>query len=190
MARGINIAESTQYKFNTITASKNKPVVFLSHKSEDKKFVEAIGEYLMNAGIDIYLDKNDFELQSAVAEENAEMITECIQEGIAKSDYILCFVSKKTKDSWWVPYEIGYGKKANKEIASLIKSDVEYIPDFLQIEKIIDSIEDINTYIKGITKQCYMPLMEQQYFSKDNKKEHIVIANKYHELSDYLKIKN
>lgn len=113
MSRGINIAESFQMD-NNLSSTNIKPVVFLSHKSEDKDFVESIGEYLMDAGIDIYLDKNDFKLQRAVENEDSEKITKCIHEGISKSDYILCFVSSKTVESWWVPYEIGYGRKSKK----------------------------------------------------------------------------
>ena len=187
MARGINIAENTQI-INKSFSSKQKPVVFLSHKSEDKAFVESIGEYLMKAGINIYLDKNDFKLQSAVSNEDPQKITECIQEGIAKSDYILCFVSNKTVNSWWVPYEIGYGKKSNKEIATLVREDVSYIPDFLKIEEIIDSIDDINMYIKKITANNKIPLLEQYWYQAESSQEHIVKSDKYHNLAKYLKI--
>lgn len=187
MYKGINIAENVQI-INDSFSKIRKPVVFLSHKSEDKDFVESIGEYLMKAGIDIYLDKNDFRLQRAVADEDAKKITECIHEGISKSDYILCFVSSKTVNSWWVPYEIGYGKKSNKEICTLIRQDVEYIPDFLQIEEIIDSIDDINLYIKKITSKYQLPLSEQYWFESEYPKEHIKKSNKYHNLSEYLKI--
>ncbi|MBN1064161.1 toll/interleukin-1 receptor domain-containing protein [Clostridium botulinum] len=189
MARGINIAESVQKSINNYTfASKEKPVVFLSHKSEDKDFVESIGEYLMKSGIDIYLDKRDFKLQSAVASDNAEEITECIQEGIAKSDYILCFVSRNTVKSWWVPYEIGYGKKANKEIATLVRDDVTYVPSYLEIEETIKSIEEINGYIKRITSKNSIPLQEQSWYEKETLNEHIVKADKYHSLAKYLNI--
>lgn len=187
MSRGINIAENVQ-NINKSFSSKQKPVVFLSHKSEDKDFVESIGEYLMKSGINIYLDKNDFKLQTAVAEEDPQKITECIQEGISKSDYILCFVSNKTVKSWWVPYEIGYGKKANKEISTLVREDVEYIPDFLQIEEIIDSIDDINQYIRKITSKNSMPLLEQAWYQTESLQNHITKSDKYHKLSKYLKI--
>lgn len=187
MARGINIAESVQKSYNNFSA-KNKPVVFLSHKSEDKEYVESIGEYLMKAGIDIYLDKNDFNLQRAVKTEDPNKITECIQEGISKSDYILCFVSRNTVQSWWVPYEIGYGKKANKGISTLIRKNVEYIPDFLKIEDSIDSIDDINAYIKKITSNHYMPLNEQYSWQFETAEEHIRKSYNTHELSKYLHV--
>ena len=186
MSRGINIAESFQMD-NNLSSTNIKPVVFLSHKSEDKDFVESIGEYLMDAGIDIYLDKNDFKLQRAVENEDSEKITKCIHEGISKSDYILCFVSNKTVESWWVPYEIGYGRKSQKKISTLVRKDVDYIPDYLQIEEIIDSIDDINSYIKNITASHYIALLEQQWFDS-GVKEHITKSSKYHVLYDYLKI--
>lgn len=186
MSKGINIAENVQIINNSFSTNR-KPVVFLSHKSEDKDFVESIAKYLMNAGIDIYLDKNDFKLQRAVDDEDAKKITECIHKGISKSDYILCFVSSKTVSSWWVPYEIGYGKKSGKKISTLVKQDVVYIPEFLEIEEIIDSIDDINLYIKKIASNYQIPLSEQYSFSTDVEKEHITKPYKYHVLSKYLK---
>lgn len=185
MSKGINIAESVQKRYST--ASLSKPVVFLSHKSEDKAFVESIGDYFINAGIDIYLDKNDFKLQHAVNANDPKRVTECIQEGISKSNYILCIASEKTVGSWWVPYEIGYGKKADKEIASLIKKDVKYIPDYLKIEEIIDGIPGLNNYIKRITIRHKMILTEKfdyQYTGND----YINKSSTSHALSKYLKL--
>lgn len=187
MSRGINIAESIQRSYGTFVASASKAVVFLSHKSEDKNFVEDIGNYFMNAGIDIYLDKNDFKLQHAVNINDPRRVTECIQEGISKSDYILCIASAKTVESWWVPYEIGYGKKANKEIASLIKKDVTYIPDYLKIEEIIDGIPGLNTYIKKITSR-HRIILSEKYDWQDATTDYINKSTSSHALSKYLKI--
>lgn len=188
VGRGINVAESVQKSFSTINAYQpKKPVVFLSHKSEDKQFVEAIGEYFMNAGIDIYLDKNDFKLQTAVSMNDPEKVTECIQEGISKSDYILCFVSANTVKSWWVPYEIGYGKKANKEIATLVRKDTTYIPDYLKIEEIIEDISEINQFITRITNKTEIYLTEK-YDWQEVRGEYIDKASNSHKLSKYLKV--
>lgn len=187
MSRGINIAESIQKSYETFTASVAKPVVFLSHKSEDKDFVESIGNYFMNAGIDIYLDKNDFKLQQAVNMNDSRRITECIQEGISKSDHILCIASEKTVGSWWVPYEIGYGKKANKGIASLLKKDIKYIPDYLQIEEIIDGIPGLNIFITRITTQRRMVLTEKYDFQA-SANDYINKSSTSHSLAKYLKL--
>lgn len=183
MVKGTNIAES----YSVRSFNNRKPVVFLSHKSEDKDFVEAIGNYFLNAGIDIYLDKNDYKLQSAVQKEDSKKITECIHAGIAKSDYILCFVSRNTVESWWVPYEIGYGKKAGIEIASLVRKDIEDIPDYLKIEKVIENISGINNFITDIIKKHQRPLMES-YGREFASKDHIKRASVSHPLAKYLKL--
>lgn len=188
MGRGINIAESVQKSYSTYTASVRKPVVFLSHKSEDKEFVESIGNYFMNAGVDIYLDKNDFKLQSAVNLNDPKRVTECIQEGISKSDYILCFVSYNTVNSWWVPYEIGYGQKANKEILTLKRKDVRHIPAYLEIEEIIDDITDINKFIKRITSKHYIPLTEK-YAWETSSNDYINKSSSSHSLAKYLEVR-
>lgn len=188
MSRGINVAENLMKSAYSLNNKTRKPVVFLSHKSEDKEFVEAIGDYFMNAGINIYLDTNDFKLQTAVKSNDPKTVTECIQQGISESDYILCFASKKTVSSWWVPYEIGYGKRAKKEIATLLRKDVEYIPDFLQIEEVLDDISDINRFIKRITLKYQIPIMEKhswEFASKD----YIEKLSNSHILSKYLRVR-
>lgn len=185
MSKGINIAENIQKSHSMYMASVRKPVVFLSHKSEDKEFVESIGEYFINAGIDIYLDKNDFKLQSAVSKNDPKRVTECIQEGISKSDYILCIASGNTVKSWWVPYEIGYGKKSNKEIATLLRKDVQDIPDYLKIEEIIVNITGINNFIKRITSKNYIPLTEK-YTWEYSSNDYINKSSTSHSLAKYL----
>ncbi|NME81853.1 toll/interleukin-1 receptor domain-containing protein [Clostridium sp. SM-530-WT-3G] len=188
MSRGINIAEN--YRYRSLNYSNNsKPVVFLSHKSEDKEYVEELGNYLRNAGIDIYLDKNDPVLQRADREGDAQKVTECIEEGILRSDYILCIVSQKTVSSWWVPFEIGYGKKSEKPIASVIKNDITKVPDYLKIEDVILSIEDMNNYIKEITRKHNMVLFESTSTVPQNSGEFITKASYNNKLAKYLRVR-
>ncbi len=189
MSKGVNILyESRQY----FSSSDKKPVVFLSHKSEDKDYVEKVGQYLMNSGIDIYLDKYDPSLQRATKESDAKKVTECIHKGIKNSDYILCITSEKTIESWWVPYEIGYGKNANKKITTLIRKDISYIPDFLKIEKIIKNISGINDFIKEITTSHSIPLKEvydYNYSEKYANYNQIGAVTADNPLSSYLEIR-
>lgn len=187
MSKGRNIFLETINDSYTENKHYNseKPVVFLSHKSEDKNFVEEIGQYLMDSGINIYLDKNDEDLRTASTEGNALKVTECIHKGISNSDYILCITSKQTINSWWVPYEIGYGKKANKTIATLVKKDVAYIPDFLKIETVIKDIEEMNIFIKKIAKNNLIKLNENHLIDKGSSAQ-IQYATPFHPLASYL----
>jgi len=147
-----------------------KPCVFLSHISSDKKAVLEIGEYFSEAGVDYYLDIDDPVLQQAVSDKNHELITECIEVGINKSTHLLSIISEKTQDSWWVPYEIGYAKKGNREIA-VLELKHAYAPSYLKIVPNLSGIDDLNDYIRKVietqTKQVnfsgnsrYMTVLE------------------------------
>lgn len=125
--------------------------IFLSHKHEDKEAAEEIAEYIMkNADIDIYLDKYDDDLQRAVRNGDEKAIVKHIERGISKSTHVLCLISEQTKNSWWVPYEIGYAKKSSLKIASLKLKTVKDIPSFLKIEKIINGTSSLGKYLKEI----------------------------------------
>lgn len=190
MIRGKNIFESHKNQYFLRSYSNNvNPVVFLSHKSEDKDYVEKVGEYLQNAGIDIYLDKDDPNLQCAVSQGDAKEVTKCIQDGIDNSDYILCITSESTINSWWVPYEVGYGKNANKKISTLIRKNVSYIPDFLKIERILKDISELNSFIEDITKSHHIPLKEYFNLNKSASTGQIQTANNNHPLANYLNVR-
>ena len=147
MRKGINRAITSQYRSIYESASYySSKCVFISHKSEDKEAAIWVAELLMKDGIDVYLDINDEGLQKATAEGNAKKIVECIEKAISVSTHILVLITYKTKESWWVPYEVGYSKKANKHIASLLLKSVSDFPDYLKIERKLSGLSDLKKY--------------------------------------------
>jgi hypothetical protein len=144
--------ESINYNLNkSLSAGNKKPCIFLSHISVDKIDAEKLADYIMEkAGIDVYLDIYDRELQNAVTLKDLSKITALIERGITSSTHAMCLISEKTVNSWWVPYELGYAKKAGKKICSLkLKGNVD-IPDFLKIGDLIYGTKSLNEYIKKI----------------------------------------
>jgi hypothetical protein len=128
-----------------------RPCIFLSHISIDKQTAISIGDYIMEKGdIDIYLDVYDEKLQQAVKAENSIMITEYIEKGLEQSTHIMCIVSKSTAQSWWVPYELGFGKRAYKELSALALKEAEYLPQYLSIGVIIRGTKSLNEYLKKV----------------------------------------
>jgi hypothetical protein len=116
----------------------NKPCIFLSHISVDKTSVAEIAKYITARGdIDIYLDINDDDLQKAADESDAAAITDFIERGLSTSTHIMCLVSANTVRSWWVPYELGFGKKSGKPLATLKLKDAVNLPAYLEISEII-----------------------------------------------------
>lgn len=126
--------------------------IFISHKHEDKKAAEVIADFIIKkANIDVYLDNRDNGLQQAVKEGNDKKIVEYIEKGISSSTHILCLVSDYTKNSWWVPYEIGYSKKAKVSINSLILKNTNDIPSFLKVENVYLGFKSLYDFLKNIS---------------------------------------
>lgn len=202
MKKGINRALNNISKSlneSVKFASKNKPCVFLSHRSLDKDMVEEIGKYIMKAGLDIYLDKYDEELQRADKGKNDKLITECIQKGISESTHIMCLLSPNTINSWWVPYEIGYADKSvDIEICSLKLKELpdNSIPSYIKINKCLKGIPELNGYLIEILIRYNNTIIKSFSKYQDDQYEHFEEASiiqesyLYHPLSKYLDIES
>lgn len=150
---GINRALQENRILAKACESLGQPCIFLSHISVDKAAVVEIARYITAKGdIDIYLDANDDLLQRAASAGDAAKVTEFIERGISSSTHMMCFVSASTANSWWVPYELGFGKKSGKPLATLkLKGKVE-LPAYLEISEIIMGTESLNTYLTGVKR--------------------------------------
>lgn len=154
---GINRALSEGYSRiiyeNQVAKNNSKVCVFISHKSSDIDAAEAVAQYLMSNNIDVYLDKMDVDLQKKTKEMNAQGIADSINKALKCSTHILVLVSDQTKESWWVPYEVGYSKKGEKGIASaLLVGYVDDFPDYLKIEETIKSPDEFKTYAQKLKR--------------------------------------
>lgn len=147
-----------QVNIRDIINSQSVPCIFLSHKLEDKARVRTIGEYIMDAyGLDIYFDERDEELQTATQDGNSAKVTACIHEGIKFSTHLLCFVSKVTRHSWWVPYEIGYGAALTKRPVATLKFEGKVLlPEYLEITHIMFDKLDLDNYLSAIKQGIYI----------------------------------
>jgi hypothetical protein len=155
---GINRAKPTpMFESYSLNKSANqlpsRPCIFLSHISVDKEAAIQIGDYITNyADIDIYLDIYDNDLQQAAILQDPVKITDFIESGISKSTHAMCLISQNTAKSWWVPYELGFAKKAGKSLCSLkLKGDVQ-LPEFLSISDILHGTRSLNQYIEKVVK--------------------------------------
>jgi hypothetical protein len=129
-----------------------RPCIFISHVNVDRESARDIGEFIRNDGnLDIYLDIDDPDLQRAVENKDPLGVTRFVERGLARSDNLLCLVSEKTVLSWWVPYEIGFTKKAGKGIATLLFKDAVTLPAYLEIGKVLVDIYDLKSYIQQIS---------------------------------------
>ena|SRR5713101_1203057 len=83
---------------------------------------------------------------------------------LSNSTHIMCLVSPNTVRSWWVPYELGFGKKSGKPLATLKLKDTVNLPAYLEISEIINGTKSLNQYLasikRGLTKTAAVQLTE------------------------------
>ncbi len=104
----------------------------------------------MQRGVDIYVDADDPNLQKAAQENDDKKITQFLEIGIRSSTDLMAVVSEKTKGSWWVPYEVGYGKSSGTHLATMKLRDVTNLPSFLVITRILHGTKGLDAYIDEV----------------------------------------
>lgn len=173
MAKGINRA----YPRGIFEAySVSGSCVFISHKYEDLRAAQEVAAYIMDYGIDVYLDDRDLKLKKAVDARNSQGIVACIEGGINSSTHILVMVTENTRKSWWVPYETGYAKKGGKGIASLLLKEADEFPDYLKIETTLRGFGDLTGFLN--TLPILEPIMESSMLDRER-----IIAQNQHQAS-------
>ena len=169
MHMGSNLSKAETWE-RSLLSYQNKRCVFISHKKEDQDAAIAIGAYLTDTvGVNIYLDTEDCILEEAVSLENDQLIVESIKRGLSCSSDLLCLISDKTKLSWWVPYEIGFADKQSINIAVLKLKDIEDIPSYLKIKKILLNTEDFLQYVSELGP--YGGIMAEKSYSMLSKRD-------------------
>ena len=105
-------------------AQPNGPRVFLSHRKADKSIVRAIALLLSALDVHYWLDEEDQDLQRAAALGmlGDQGLVHAIERGVRHTTTLLGLMSPRTEGSWWVPYEIGYSRAAEKPVSFLMLS--------------------------------------------------------------------
>ena len=177
MRQGKNVAEEIKnepyrrYLYDQSSKSSGL-CFFISHKNEDADAALEIGNHIMNDfGYNIYLDLFDEALQVADQNKDVETIVKSIHNGLKYSTHLLCVVTEKSKESWWIPYEIGFAQANNKKTASLKLKASEYLPTFLRANgsDVFYTVKELDVYL---TKQSIWepvsPEAEYIYFQYDS----------------------
>ncbi len=83
--------------------------VFLSHSSKDKELLPAVIHILESHGARVYVDVNDPGIPAVVSTETAQRLRNAIQR-CAK---FVLFVTPNSRDSHWIPWELGLADGTN-----------------------------------------------------------------------------
>lgn len=112
--------------------------VFISHKKEDSQVAIFIQNVLRSLNVDAYLDVLEDDLLL-----KGEDLTDHIKNRLSECTDLLVVLSINTKESWWVPFEIGMAAQLDFPI-------VNYIPNFLSDKKV--QLPEYLSYWPKLTK--------------------------------------
>lgn len=95
--------------------SKVGKTVFLSHSSKDKDHLPAVISILENHGGRVYVDSEDDRLPTTPNRETAEILRGTVDSCLR----FVLFVTTNSKDSIWIPWELGLadGEKGQGPVA-------------------------------------------------------------------------
>jgi len=118
--RGFSVANeyvaTAQQKAVAINAAAADTTIFLSHSHKDKDLIQPAIAFLRSHGVSVYVDWMDEGMPDVVSGETAKKIKEKIHE----QKKFLVMVTENSKDSRWVPWELGFADpvKGMNHIAS------------------------------------------------------------------------
>ena len=93
-----------QAKSAALSASSVQVTIFLSHSHKDRELVKPAIAFLQSHGVTVYVDWQDGEMPDVVSGETAKKI----KEKIRQHQKFLVLVTENSKDSRWVPWELGF----------------------------------------------------------------------------------
>ena len=114
--------------------------VFISHKKSDASLALLVAARVRQNSLQTYLDTIDDALLK-----DGPNLADHLLEKMHGCDQLIAVVSPSTKDSWWVPWEIGVGSEKNFRMVSYSESYVS-LPSYLKKWPELHSESDIDLY--------------------------------------------
>ena len=136
--------------------TKAHPVVFLSHRREDKPVVRALSRLVSAFGIHFWLDEGDADVQRATAlgMAGAAALVHAIERGVRHSTHLIGLLSPRTMGSWWVPYEIGFARAQSKGaifVALELHDDLASVPEYARVAPVFTSVDEFVRWSASLT---------------------------------------
>lgn len=101
----LTINERTILKAAAASRTARRKDTFLSHSSKDAEYLPGVIKLLESHGASVYCDLDDDRMPENPNPETAAIIKQQIKD----SKRLVVFVTTNTKDSKWVPWELGIG---------------------------------------------------------------------------------
>ena len=144
---GIRYGFMDASSLNEITARlrTSQTDVFLSHKQQDIDQALRLAEILSDLhNLNVYLDVTDPNVDPDDRE-----LDDYLRAVIRNSNSLLVLVSEKTKDSWWVPFEVGVASERGKLIGTFLGERVP-LPSFLDRWTVIPKDASLDRWANSV----------------------------------------
>lgn len=122
--------------------------VFISHKQEDSEIATTVLRQFQTLKVACYLDLLDNSISGS-----GKMLTEHIKTKLNDCTDIIVVMSRNTRQSQWVPFEVGMAAQNDMPTATYLYGNVD-LPDFLDYWPRLSQPEDIKKYVE--TKQAVL----------------------------------
>jgi|GEM_PF-549503 len=120
--------------------------VFISHKNTDSLLAARVAKRIERNGLGTYLDVID----DALVKDGPDL-ADLLLERMSKCDQLIAVVSASTRDSWWVPWEIGVGSEKGFRMATYSEVLVS-LPSYLEKWPDLHTDGDIDLYCSQSAK--------------------------------------
>jgi hypothetical protein len=132
--------------------------IFISHQKSDSILASRIATRLATLhSIPIYLDLIDSQIASS-----GESLGDHIKSRLDDCTHLLAVVSAATKESWWVPWEIGISTEKEQPIATYA-GDSTTVPEYLKKWPYLRTDSDLDRYAAAAKQSDVTYRLQKSY---------------------------
>lgn len=125
-------SDSLRKSLATAQARSPNGTVFLSHSSKDDEYIPVVVRILENHGAMVYVDKADPTLST----KGPRAIAQSLRSRIRECRKFMMFASENSKDSRWIPWELGLadGHKGSSNVSLFPAVETAYETEWTERE--------------------------------------------------------
>lgn len=120
--------------------------IFISHKNEDSVIAKRLDFEFKRHGINTYLDVIDEQISN-----NGKSLTEHIKNAMNECSDIIVVMSEKTRNSQWVPFEVGMSAQRDMPTVTFLVENVK-LHEFLEYWSRLKDYSDVEKFISAKKK--------------------------------------
>lgn len=131
--------------------------VFISHRTADNDKARTLA-YRLKTSHNILSYVDDFDPETATT----KSITELLVSRIKLCTHLMALITDKTGGSWWVPFEIGVARQADRRITSFDNSYATKLPEYLTEWPVLKNDADLDKFAEAYHRDTTAkPLFEK-----------------------------